>query len=47
MPQSAGAAAGSGRPAEAGYWDIKYIWTAEGWLYLAVVMDLYSRRIVG
>ena len=27
--------------------DITYIWTAEGWLYLAGVMDLYSRRIVG
>jgi putative transposase len=27
--------------------DITYISTAEGWLYLAVVMDLYSRRIVG
>lgn len=27
--------------------DITYIWTAEGWLYLAVVMDLYHRRIVG
>jgi putative transposase len=27
--------------------DITYIWTREGWLYLAVVMDLYSRRIVG
>jgi putative transposase len=27
--------------------DITYIWTSEGWLYLAVVMDLYSRRIVG
>ena len=24
-----------------------YIWTAEGWLYAAAVMDLYSRRIVG
>ncbi len=24
--------------------DITYIWTAEGWLYLAVVLDLYSRR---
>jgi putative transposase len=24
-----------------------YIWTAAGWLYLAVVMDLYSRRVVG
>ena len=27
--------------------DITYIWTEEGWLYLAVVMDLYSRSIVG
>jgi putative transposase len=27
--------------------DITYIRTWEGWLYLAVVMDLYSRRIVG
>ena len=27
--------------------DITYIWTAAGWLYLAVVMDLFSRRIVG
>lgn len=27
--------------------DITYIWTAEGWLYLAVVMDLFNRRIVG
>ena len=27
--------------------DITYVWTLEGWLYLAVVLDLYSRRIVG
>jgi putative transposase len=27
--------------------DITYIWTLTGWLYLAVVMDLYSRQIVG
>jgi len=27
--------------------DFTYIWTAEGWLYLAAVLDLYSRRIVG
>jgi transposase InsO family protein len=27
--------------------DITYIWTEEGWLYLAVVMDLYSRMVVG
>jgi len=27
--------------------DITYIWTKEGWLYLAVVLDVYGRRIVG
>lgn len=27
--------------------DITYIWTAEGWMYLAVLIDLYSRRVVG
>ena len=27
--------------------DITYVWTAEGWLYLAVVIDLYSRAVVG
>lgn len=27
--------------------DFTYIWTAEGWLYVAVVIDLYSRRVVG
>jgi putative transposase len=27
--------------------DITYIWTYEGWLYLAMVLDLYSRGIVG
>lgn len=27
--------------------DITYIWTGEGWLYLLVIMDVYSRRIVG
>ncbi len=27
--------------------DITYIWTKEGWLYLAAVLDTYSRRIVG
>jgi transposase InsO family protein len=27
--------------------DISYVWTLEGWLYLAIVMDLYSRQIVG
>lgn len=27
--------------------DITYIWTKEGWLYLAVILDLFSRRVVG
>lgn len=27
--------------------DITYLWTAAGWVYLAVVMDLFSRKIVG
>lgn len=27
--------------------DFTYIWTAEGWLYVAVVLDLFARRIVG
>jgi putative transposase len=27
--------------------DFTYIWTAEGWLYVAVVVDLFSRRVVG
>ncbi|MDQ7815387.1 MAG: IS3 family transposase, partial [Melioribacteraceae bacterium] len=27
--------------------DITYIWTKEGWLYLTVILDLFSRRIVG
>ena len=27
--------------------DISYIWTAQGWLYLAVMLDLYSRRVIG
>jgi len=27
--------------------DITYIWTQEGWLYLATIMGLYSRKIIG
>jgi putative transposase len=27
--------------------DITYLWTDEGWLYLAVVIDLFSRRVAG
>ena len=35
------------RPNEKWVTDITYVWTGEGWLYVAAVMDLYSRRIVG
>ena len=35
------------RPHEIWMSDITFIWTTEGWLYLAVVIDLYSRLIVG
>ncbi len=35
------------RPNEQGVSDITYIWTDEGWLYLATVMDLYSRKLIG
>ena len=27
--------------------DISYVWTSEGWLYLAIIMDLFYRQIVG
>jgi putative transposase len=27
--------------------DLTYVWTAEGWLYLAVLLDLYSRTVIG
>ena len=27
--------------------DITYIWTTEGWLYLAIVLDLFARKVVG
>ena len=35
------------RPNEVWVNDITYIRTHEGWLYLAVVLDLYSRRVIG
>ena len=34
-------------PNQVGTTDITYIWTLEGWLYLAVVIDLFSRQVVG
>lgn len=27
--------------------DITYVWTREGWIYLAVILDLHSRRVIG
>jgi transposase InsO family protein len=35
------------RPNQKWVVDISYVWTREGWLYLAVVLDLYSRRVIG
>jgi putative transposase len=35
------------RPNELWAADITYVWTGVGWMYLAVVLDLFSRRVVG
>lgn len=35
------------KPNEKWVSDITYLWTAEGWLYVAAVLDLFSRRVVG
>jgi transposase InsO family protein len=35
------------RPDEVWVADITYIWTAESWLYVAAILDLFSRRVVG
>lgn len=36
-----------GRPNCSWVADITYLWTLEGWLYIAAVLDLFSRRVVG
>lgn len=35
------------RPNQKWVADFTYVWTAEGWLYVAAVIDLYSRRVAG
>jgi putative transposase len=35
------------RPNRAWCTDITYLWTMQGWLYLAVIIDLFSRKVVG
>ncbi len=40
-------AAGASKPNEKWTTDITYIWVRNQWLYLATVMDLYSRKIIG
>ena len=37
----------AGAPNQKWVADFTYIWSAEGWLYVAVVLDLFSRRVVG
>ena len=46
-PNRLAASAAPSGPNQVWVTDITYIATTEGWLYLAAVMDLYSRRIVG
>ncbi len=36
-----------GAPDRAWCSDITYLWTMQGWLYLAVILDLFSRKVVG
>ena len=34
-------------PNQAWVTDITFLWTQQGWLYLAAILDLFSRRVVG
>jgi putative transposase len=43
----ADAAAQRAQPERRWIADFTYVWTAEGWLYVAAVIDLFSRRVVG
>ena len=44
---SRGVTDGKERPDTAWVTDVTYVWTHEGWLYLAAILDLFSRRVVG
>ena len=46
-PSDAGERAQGSGPEEKCGADISYVWTRESWLYLAVVIDLFARRVVG
>jgi putative transposase len=35
-----------GQPNSTWATDMTYVWTRQGWLYLAVILDLFSRRVV-
>jgi transposase InsO family protein len=37
----------AGQPNQRWVADISYVWTLEGWLYVACVLDLFSRKVVG
>src|SRR5262245_37228778 len=37
----------AGRPNERWVADLTYVWTEEGWAYVAIILDLFSRAIVG
>ena len=38
---------GASQPNQKWAGDITYVWTREGWVYLAVILDLHSRRVIG
>jgi len=46
-PNVLGRAFSADRPNRKWIADFTYVWTAEGWLYVAAVIDLFSRRVVG
>lgn len=46
-PNTLGRDFAASRPDERWVTDISYVWTEEGWCYLAVILDLFSRAVVG